>query len=117
MDILVLSSGMKTYPPILVPPSVAVPKSNNISGGLALTSNSSVLLLDVVLSRSLSICQLCAKTVLCGPGPSLQGPRLQPSSDGQGGAVAQQQHRWTHLNLNILASRAGLRLYLLPSKL
>jgi hypothetical protein len=35
----------------------------------------------------------------------------------QGDAVAQQRHRWAHLNLNILASRAGLRLHLLPSKL
>jgi hypothetical protein len=31
--------------------------------------------------------------------------------------VAQQLHRWAHLNLNILASRAGLCLHLLPSKL
>ncbi len=35
----------------------------------------------------------------------------------QGGAVAQQLHRWAHLNLNIRASCTGLRLHILPSKL
>ena len=45
---------------------VVVLKSNNISGGLTLTSNSSVLLLDVVFPVLFSIRQPCAKTVLCG---------------------------------------------------